>query len=103
MSASVHQSLLRQPYFLDVPRAFLVIEALAALTFCLLFGAGLRSLLILALILVPTHLVAAHLSRDDHEALPLLLDALGYRRFYPAQGALAPIKSHIPRSSLPRL
>ena len=103
MGTPIHQSLLRQPYFLDVPREVLILEALFVLGWFLVLGAGFEKFLILGLLLVPLHLCAAHLSRDDHEALPLLFDALRYRRFYPAQATLLPAGHFEPRSSLPKL
>ena len=102
MSSKVPQSLLRRPYFLDLPPELLFCEI--AFYVALLGVYGPRPLVIFLgfALLVPLHLVIVRLTRDEPQALPLLLDLLTYRTVYPAHGALVPLPESDLRISIPR-
>ena len=103
MERRVHQSLLRRPYFLDLPPEILVLEIGLYLGLLGLFGPRPLVILLGFVLLLPFHLAVGHLTRDEPHALTLLSDALGYRSFYPAHGALLPLPELQLRSSIPRI
>ncbi len=103
MDRRVHQSLLRRPYFLDLPPEVLLCEVALYLSLLGIFGPRPDVILLGFALLLPAHLTVVRLTRDEPHALPILLDVLTYQTFYPAHGALVPLPETDLRVSIPRI
>ena len=102
MRSKIHQSLLQRPYFLDLPPEILFCEIAFYVGLLGVFGPRPIVIFLGFVLLLPLHLVIVRLTRDEPQALPLLLDVLTYRSIYPAHGALVPLPESALRISIPR-
>jgi type IV secretory pathway TrbD component len=98
----IHQSLLRSPLFLGVPRELLGLEIAGILCAVLLFGVSRASAGTAAVVLVPVHFLVRWLCSRDPDGFRVLVEALGYRGHYPAVGTLMPHRSVRTRRSVRR-
>lgn len=97
----IHPSLTKPVLWGGVERRVVGLEFMFVVALLTWKGITPAALVLLACIVVPIHLIARRIAREDPRMVDLFLRSLSWRRYYPAQASIhtgsSPVKPSIPR------
>ena len=99
----VHPSLTKPVLWGGVERRIVGIEFMIVVVLLTWKGFTPQALILVACIVIPMHLIARRVAREDPRMFDLFLRSLTWKRYYPAHGSFRaappPAHSSIPRGS----